>query len=100
MTEFKIDQTGSHVTITLDGLDITKAVRAFEFTGDAWHHGRTVVRLDLAVDTVEVNALAERDVTIMVGIRPEAEEALQAIGWVRTSDQTSYRIPREELSSD
>lgn len=97
--EFKIEQTAGHIKITLDGLDITKAVRGFEFSGDAWNKN-TNVRLDLRVDVVEVTALAERDVTIMVSVPPEAEEALQAIGWIKTGERSTYVIPREDLARD
>lgn len=97
MTDLKITQTSRDIKIELDGLDISKAVRQIDIEANAWDR-RTMVRLDLAIDQIEVSALAEPDVTIMVSIRPEAEEALQALGWIKTSDSTSYRIPREDLS--
>lgn len=97
--EFKIDQTGSHIKLSLDGLDITKAVRSFEMSADAWNHGRTELRLVLAIDQIEVTALAEPNVTIMVSVTPEAEQALQAIGWVKTSDRHTFVIPREDSNA-
>jgi hypothetical protein len=97
--EFKIDQTGSHIKLSLDGLDITNAVRSFEMSADAWNRGRTELRLVLAIDQVEVTALAEQNVTIMVSVTPDAEKALQAIGWVKTSDRLIYTIPREDSNA-
>lgn len=99
MTDFKITQTQHNIKIELQGLDITNAVRSFEIARDAW--GRiTTVKLDLAIDSIEVTALGERDVSIMVSIRPEAEEALQALGWIKTSNEYAYTIPREDLSGE
>jgi hypothetical protein len=96
--EFKIEQTSSHIKITLDGLDITKACQRINFEADAWNRN-TTVHLDLRVDSVEITALAERDVTIMVNVPHETETALQAIGWIKAGDRTTYTVPREELSA-
>jgi hypothetical protein len=99
MTDLKITQTGRDIKIEIDGLDISKAVRSFEIEANAWDH-RTLVKFDLAIDSIEVTSLAEPDVSIMVSIRPEAEEALQALGWIKTSNTMAYTIPREDLSGE
>lgn len=95
--EFKIEQTQHNIKITLEGLDITNAVRGFEVSRDAWGK-MTNIRLDLCVDQIEVSCLGERDVTVQVNVTPEATEALQALGWVKT-DNRYYTIPREDLSA-
>lgn len=95
MTDLKIVQTGPSIRVEIDGVDISEAIRNLSLEMD----GRTRsarVSLDLAIDTVEIESLAERDVTIMVNVPKKAEEALQALGWVKTSDKTSYLAPRED----
>lgn len=96
--DVKIDQTAGKIKIVIDGLDITDAVRGFTVEKNTWERG-TRIHLDLAIDEIEVTALAEQGVTIMVGVSDAAAEALQAIGWIKTSDRTSYTVPREELNA-
>lgn len=93
--ELKIDQTSGHFKIELEGVDITKGVRHLEVSIDP-HRQRTIVLFNLEVDEFEMIALAEQDATMMVTVSPDAERALQAIGWVKTSDRTMYTYPRED----
>ncbi len=93
--EMKIDQTGRHIKIELEGVDITKGTRNAEIHIDPLR-GTAHVLLNLEVDELEIFSLAERDHTIMVSVTSAAEQALQAIGWVKTSNRDTYTYPRED----
>lgn len=91
MTSLKIETTGPRDRrIILDGVDITKAVRRVEFDADF----RTVeIRLHVAVDSIEIDTLGERDMSVMVNIPDDVADTLQLLGWVK-SDRTTYSVPR------
>ncbi len=92
----RIEQGGSRVKVWLNGQDISGALRGIDLNTSAVPFGRTEVRLDLVVDVIEISALGESDHTVVVRIPPEVESALQALGWVKTSDQNIYTQPRTE----
>lgn len=96
--ELKIDQTGAHLKIELEGVDITEGTRSISLEIHP-NRGITRVLLDLKVDELEIFSLAERDHTIAVNIEPAAEKALQAIGWVKTSNRDTYTYPREDSAA-
>lgn len=97
MTSLKIETTGQHGRkITLDGVDITPAVRRVEFDADF----RTVeVCLHVNVDAIEIDTLGERDMSMIVNIPKETVETLQLLGWIKT-DRSTYSIPRPAYDPD
>lgn len=92
----RIEQGGRHARVWLNGFELTKALRSLTLDMEA-HPTHTTVRLEVAVDQVELTALGESDRTLLVSIHPDVEEALQAIGWVKTTERTTYHLPREEV---
>lgn len=97
MTSLRIETTGQHGRkITLDGVDITSAVRRVEFDADF----RTVeVCLHVSVEQIEIDTLGERDMSVMVNIPKDVVEVLQLLGWIKT-DQSTYSIPRPAYNPD
>lgn len=95
MTHLKIEQTGRVWKIELDGVDLSYAVKGLSIDTDAMTR-RAEVRLDLGVNEIEISCMGEPDETIMVDVSSAAADALQAIGWVKTGDRTSYTRPRED----
>lgn len=93
MTDFRIDQTGSHTRVWLHGIEITESLHGVNVEMKAGHVTR--IELDLRVTSVEIEALAEEDHTIMVGIPDEVMTTLELLGWVKSSRKT-YSIPRVE----
>lgn len=91
----RIEQGGSEARVWLNGAEITNALRGLTLDMDAMVR-RTTVHLNLSVDVIEITALGEQDRTLLVSIPSEAEEALQAIGWIKTSGRTTFTAPREE----
>lgn len=94
--EVKIERLSRYEwKIQLDGLNIANSVRRFDFEGDA-NSQTGVLRLELNVDEIEITAMGESDDTIIVNIPRDTERTLQALGWVKTSDRTTYTRPRED----
>lgn len=93
MTEFNLDQTGRHTRLTLEGVDISRAVRGVTINVDVERVMR--IELDLAIDTVEITSLGEQDHTMLVNIPSDVVEVLELLGWVKT-DRRTYRVPRVE----
>jgi len=93
MTDFRIDQTGSHTRVWLHGIEITDSMHGVTVQMDT---GRvTRVELDLRVTSVEITALAEENHTIMVVIPDEVMTTLELLGWVKSS-RTTYSVPQVE----
>jgi hypothetical protein len=93
MTDFRIDQTGSHTRVWLHGIEITKSMHGVKVEMEAGHVAR--VELDLRITSVEITALAEENHTIMVVIPDEVMTTLELLGWVKSS-RTTYSVPRVE----
>lgn len=93
MTDFRIDQTGSHTRVWIHGIEITKCIRSVQVELEAGRASRVV--LDLHISSVEITALAEEDHTIMVGISDEVASTLELLGWIK-SNRTTYSVPRVE----
>lgn len=95
MTHLKVEQTGRVWKIELDGHDLSYAIKGLRIETEAMTR-RAEVTLDLGIEEIEISALGERDETFFVRVDRGAEDALQAIGWIKTGDRTTYVRPRAE----
>lgn len=96
MTALKIDQTGRHVKVKLDDIEITNCLRGLDLSIDVYGH--VTVTLNVAVDELIVDSLAEPDQTIMVNIPDDTADTLQLLGWIKGS-RSQYKIPREPVDT-
>lgn len=82
----------------LGGIDITRAVSLVSVEASAFRGTEApTVSLTLTVESVEITALGQRDITHLVDLDDNTIEILKALGWTAPEyDLRTYTTPRDD----